>query len=180
MIQFFFQVTFKNEETGEYLFYMVTFKATPAGVIETINLTSQVRRSVTDTISITNPLRNPVTMTTMSNVPDVTLPSNFIIGAENEGKCMFEYLPLKVGETTGKLTLHSSDLGTYQYELHLTATPCPHEKPIHFTANLGGSQHHTCRFISYARGRTDYISKVSIRIPVAQNNHLPPLLCAIG
>ena len=73
---------------------------------------------------------------------------------------MFEYLPLKVGETTGKLLLQCSELGGYQYELRLTATACPHEKPVHFTANLGSNQQHTCRFISYTRGRTEYTCKV--------------------
>lgn len=38
---------------------------------------------------------------------------------------MFEFLPLRVGDATGKLTLTSSELGVYQYELHLVATP-PH------------------------------------------------------
>ena len=156
------QVTFKNEETGEYLFYNVTFKPTPPGIIDTITLTSQVRKSVSHVISIANPLPNPVTMTASSNVPDITLPCNFIIGAQSDGKCMFEYLPLKVGQVTGKVTLQSSDLGVYHYEVHLAANPCPQEKPVHFTTCLGSSQQHTCRFISFSRGRTEYTCRVSI------------------
>lgn len=73
---------------------------------------------------------------------------------------MFEYLPLKVGETTGKLTLQSSDLGVYQYELRLTATSAPPEKPVHFTTHLGSSHQQQCQFVSYAKGRTDYTCKV--------------------
>ncbi len=75
---------------------------------------------------------------------------------------MFEYLPLKVGETTGKLTLSNSDLGTYQYELQLQSTSPPPEKPVHFTTSLGSSQLQAVKFVSYARGRTDYTCKVSI------------------
>lgn len=152
---------FKNEQTGEYLYYNVTFKSTPPGTMETIKLTSAVRKNVSQTITIKNPLPNPVTMAINCTVPDITMPTNFIIGAQSEGSCMFEYLPLKPGETTGKLTLHNSELGTYQYELHLTATPGSKEKPVHFTANLGLSQQHACTFTNYARGRTEFICKVS-------------------
>jgi hydrocephalus-inducing protein len=155
------QVTFKSEESGEYLYYNITFKSTPPGIIGTIDLTSQVRKGVSHVISITNPLTGAVTMTASSNVTDIALPANFIIGAQSEGKCMFEYLPLKVGQVTGKVTLQSSDLGSYQYEVRLTATPCPQEKPIHFTTSLGSSQQHTCRFVSFSRGRTEYTCKVS-------------------
>lgn len=153
-------MTFKNEETGEYLFYNINFKSTPPGIIGSIDLTSQVRKSVPHVISIANPLPNPVTMTAGANVPDITLPSSFIIGAQSDGKCMFEYLPLKVGQVTGKITMQSSDLGVYQYEVHLTATPCPQEKPVHFTTSLGSVQQHTCRFVSFSRGRTEYTCKV--------------------
>lgn len=156
------QVTFKNEETGEFLFYNITFKSTPPGIIRSIDLTSQVRKSVSDVITIPNPLSTPVTMTVTSNVSDIALPSSFIIGAQSDGTCMFEYLPLKIGQTTGKITLQSPDLGVYQYELRLTATPCPQEKPVHFTTSLGSIQQHTCRFVSFSRGRTDYTCKVPV------------------
>ena len=152
---------FKNEQTGEYLFYHVTFKSTAPGIMKTLSLTSQVRKSVSDHIYITNPLHNPVTMSVTCNVPDIALPSSFIIGAHSEGKCTFEYLPLKVGQNMGKITLQSSDLGTYLYELHLTATPCPQEKPVHFTTSLGTAQQHSCRFMNLSRTRTEYSCRVS-------------------
>lgn len=79
-----------------------------------------------------------------------------------QGKCMFEYLPLKVGETTAKLSLQSSDLGIYQYELHLVATPPPPERQYHFTTHLGSNHQQQCCFISYAKGRTEYTCKVSL------------------
>ena len=79
-----------------------------------------------------------------------------------QGKCMFEYLPLKVGESTAKLSLQSSDLGVYQYELHLVATPPPPERVYHFTTHLGSSHQQHCSFVSYAKGRTEYTCKVRI------------------
>lgn len=166
-------MTFKNEQTGEYLFYNVTFKSTPPGIIGSIDLTSQVRKSVSSVIAIANPLHTPVTLSVTCNVPDIALPASFIIGAQSEGKCMFEYLPLKVGQTIGKITLQSSDLGVYLYELHLTATPCPQEKPVHFTASLGTSQQHSCRFVNFSRARTEYICKVTNDCLIVTNYQHP-------
>ncbi len=80
-----------------------------------------------------------------------------------QGKCTFEYLPLKVGETTAKLILQSHELGAYNYELVLKATPPPPERTVHFTTALGGNQVQPCHFSNYARGRAEYICKVYTR-----------------
>lgn len=145
----------------------MTFKSTPPGIIGNIELTSQVRKGVTHIISITNPLPTPVTIATNTNIPDIALPTNFTIGATSEGNCMFEYLPLRVGSTTGKITLQNADLGVYQYELRLSASPCPQERPVHFTTNLGSTQQHACRFTSFSRGRTEYACKVCMHAHMA-------------
>ena len=76
---------------------------------------------------------------------------------------MFEFLPLKVGGATGKLTLNSSELGVYQYELHLAATSPTPERPVHFTAMLGASQPRQCPFTTYTRGRNEYMCKVGMQ-----------------
>ncbi|KAL5467034.1 hypothetical protein EMCRGX_G031201 [Ephydatia muelleri] len=154
------KITFRNEQTGEYLFYIVQIKFVPSGVIGTIELKTQVRKSVSHMLTIDNPLPSPVTVTTAINVPDISLPATFILGAQSMGNCMFEFLPLRVGDSTGKLTLSSSELGVYQYELHLVATPPALERAVHFTTNLGGSHQQQCRFISYAKGRTEYACKI--------------------
>ena len=76
--------------------------------------------------------------------------------------CTFEYLPLKEGQFTGKLTFHSSELGVYQYNLQLTATAPVLERPINFTVALGGNQQAYYSFTSYAKGKTEYSLKVRI------------------
>jgi len=73
---------------------------------------------------------------------------------------MFEYLPLKVGDTTAKLVLTSNELGLYQYELHLVASPSPPERMVHFTTTIGNSIQQMCKFTSFAKARTEYVCKV--------------------
>jgi hydrocephalus-inducing protein len=154
------KVTFLNEQSGEYQFFHVHFKSTPAGIIGTIELATSVRHSVSHTITLDNPFPTPINVNTSVNISDISIPTSFLIGAESQGKCTFEYLPLKVDELTGKMTLQCSELGTYQYELHLKATPPASEKPVHFTASLGSSQTLPCYFTSYAKGRTEYSCKI--------------------
>lgn len=73
---------------------------------------------------------------------------------------MFEYLPLKAGESTCKLVMNSNELGLYQYELHLVANPAPPERTVHFTTTIGNSLQQFCKFTSFAKARTEYICKV--------------------
>ena len=61
----------------------------------------------------------------------------------------------------GKLTFSSSELGVYQYELQLTATPPTPEPPTHFTCHLGKSKQLQCKVPNYAKGpRVEYSCKV--------------------
>lgn len=154
------QVTFKNEETGEYLIFGFHFKATAPGILQTFYLETPVRQSVSQFVRIVNPFNVPATMSTTCHLPEITIPASFILGASSSGGCMFEYLPLKVGETTGKLTFQCSELGTYQYELRLTGKPGPVEPAVHYTTHLGTSCHQVCRFRNYTKGRTEYQCKV--------------------
>ena len=93
-------------------------------------------------------------------ISPIMLSSPFALVPSPQGKCTFEYLPLKVGETTGKLTLQSPELGAYNYELVLTATPPAPERTVHFTTSLGNYQPLPCHFTSYSKGRTEYTCKV--------------------
>ncbi|CAM9148062.1 unnamed protein product [Bubo scandiacus] len=57
-------VTFLNEVTKEYLFYMVTFKATASGPISTVEVTTAVGQRVSATVKVDNPLPVRVTFAT--------------------------------------------------------------------------------------------------------------------
>ncbi|KAG8562376.1 hypothetical protein GDO81_015657 [Engystomops pustulosus] len=154
------KVTFRNEKTQEYMFYYVTFKSTPPGIISTIEMVSPVRQSTAATLHMENPLSVPVTFTTDCRVPEINLPPQITVPAHSEGTLMFEYQPLKSGETTGRLTLQSSELGIYHYDLLLKATAAVSEKPLFFRTTLGSSQILSAKIMNFTRQKTEYSCKV--------------------
>ena len=77
-----FKVIFKNEYTQEYLYYNLTYKSTPPGIISTIDITAPIRMLQTRDVTISNPLSNPVTFSCSSNNPEVTLPHTFTVPAK--------------------------------------------------------------------------------------------------
>ncbi|XP_040471684.1 hydrocephalus-inducing protein homolog [Falco naumanni] len=70
---------------------------------------------------------------------------------------VFEYQPLKTGESTGRLVLQSSDLGSFYYDLHLKATMSRPEKPLYFCTTLGSRQTITTKIMNYAQQKAEYL-----------------------
>ncbi|XP_039769505.1 hydrocephalus-inducing protein homolog isoform X2 [Ornithorhynchus anatinus] len=154
------KVIFRNEETLEYFFYTVSFKAVPSGAVGTIEMVSSVRQSASSSVKVENPLPYAVTFSTDCRISDINLPSQFVVPAQSEGVLVFEFQPLKAGETSGRLTLQNNELGVYHYELALKAIAAQPEKPVYFRVMLGGSQSTYAKFINYTRQRAEYICKL--------------------
>nr|XP_025867468.1 hydrocephalus-inducing protein homolog [Vulpes vulpes] len=167
------KVIFRNEVTNEFLYYMVSFRVIPSGVIRTIEMVSPVRQSTSASIKVENPLPYSVTFSTDCRVPDISLPSQFVVPANSEGIFSFEFQPLRAGETFGRLTLHNSDLGYYLYELNLKATPALPEKPIHFQTTLGSGQSIFAKFTNYTRQKTEYYCRTD-----CQDFHMEKVIAA--
>ncbi|XP_032984537.1 hydrocephalus-inducing protein homolog [Rhinolophus ferrumequinum] len=150
------KVIFRNEATNEFLYYMVSFRVIPSGVIKIIEMVSPIRQSTSASIKVENPLPYSVTFSMDCRAPDISLPSQFVVPANSEGTFSFEFQPLRAGETYGRLVLHNSDLGYYQYELNLKANPALPEKPVHCQAVLGSGQSVFAKIINYTRQKTEY------------------------
>lgn len=82
------QVTFRNEQTGEFQFYYVTFKVGSPGTIGTIELSTPVRQSISHVVTINNPLSAMVNFQTNCNIQDVNLPPQLTIPAHSEVSAM--------------------------------------------------------------------------------------------
>ncbi|KAL5255873.1 hypothetical protein ACHWQZ_G011188 [Mnemiopsis leidyi] len=154
------KITFKNEQSGEFQFYFVTYKVSTAGVIDTIKLTAPVRQSVSHTIPLYNPLSVSVTLNTqLHNSTEISLLPTFTVPASSEGLFSFEYMPLKAGRSDAKIVFNSVDLGQYIYEVELLATPAGPERALIFKTGLGNSQVLQARLINYSKTKVDYTSK---------------------
>ncbi|XP_041964608.1 hydrocephalus-inducing protein homolog isoform X2 [Alosa sapidissima] len=169
------KVTFRNEVTGEYLFYLLSFKATPPGVISTIEMTTPVRQVTSASVKVENPLSISLYFTVECRSPDVSLPSQLSVPAMTQGTLTFEYQPLRAGESTARLVLHSSELGYFHYDLQLKALPPPQEKPLYFHAPLGSGVYMPVKFTNYSRVKAEYTCKTDLPDFVAEKlvNALP-------
>ncbi|XP_029289106.1 hydrocephalus-inducing protein homolog [Cottoperca gobio] len=154
------KVTFRNEESREYLFYLVTFKATSPGVLSTIELVTAVRQTASAIVQVENPLTTVTCLTTECKCSDISAPPQHTVPRQCKGSLTFEYLPLRAGESTARLTLFSNDLGYFHYDLLLRALPAPQEKTVHFSTSLGSSQSVPVKFINYSRFKTAYSCKM--------------------
>lgn len=67
-----------------------------------------------------------------------------------------------MGESTGRLVLQSSNLGSFYYNLQLKAILSRPEKPLYFCVTLGSSQTITTKIMNYARQKTEYLLQVSV------------------
>ncbi|XP_026221932.1 hydrocephalus-inducing protein homolog [Anabas testudineus] len=155
------RVTFHNEVTGEYLFYLATFKATSPGVLSTIELVTTVRRTVSATVQVENPLTMATCLTTECKCADISAPLQHTVPGQSKSSLTFEYQPLRSGESTSRLTLFSNELGYFHYDLLLKALPPPPEKTVQFSASLGGSHCVHVKFTNYSRSKTEYTCKTN-------------------
>ncbi|XP_037622519.1 hydrocephalus-inducing protein homolog isoform X2 [Sebastes umbrosus] len=154
------KVTFRNEVSGEYLFYLVIFRATSPGVLSTIELVAAVRQLASATVQVENPLSTVTCLTTECKCNDILAPPQHTVPGQSKSSLSFEYQPLREGESTARLTLYSNDLGFFHYDLLLRALPAPLEKTVHFSTTLGSSHSVPVKFISYARVKTEYSCKI--------------------
>ncbi|XP_035498051.2 hydrocephalus-inducing protein homolog isoform X1 [Scophthalmus maximus] len=168
------KVTFRNEATDEYLFYIVTFKATPPGVLATIELVTTVRRTTSATVQVENPLTTATCLTTEckstssataqaeneSKCADINAPPQHTVPPQSKDSLSFQYQPLRAGVSTARLTLCSADLGYFHYDLILRALPPPPEKTVSFNTSLGSSHSVLVKFTNYCRFKTDYACKI--------------------
>ncbi|KAG7333195.1 hypothetical protein KOW79_003330 [Hemibagrus wyckioides] len=167
------RLTFKNEATGEYQFYYLNFKATPPGVISTIEMVTVVRQVTSGCVKLENPLPMNLLFTTECRSVDVNVQPQFSVPAQSTETLRFEYQPLRSGETTARLMLYNNELGYFHYELLLRALPAPPEKPLYFRAPLGSGQYLTAKFTSYSRVKTEYTCKTDHQDFIVEKNVIP-------
>jgi len=176
------EVHFINDRTGEYLFYTLSLKAEAAGVLQTIPMQAPLRQLTTHMQPVTNPLDVPVTFTASVNNAEVNVPASVTVEPNTKGEVPIEWRPLLPKETTSQLTLASSELGTFVYDLRLVALPAGETKTLQFKVALGNLQTLRYRFTSFlkrpeayklavGKGDGDFAVEASVSAPAAEGSN---------
>ncbi|KAM6946364.1 hydrocephalus-inducing protein homolog [Aplochiton taeniatus] len=168
------KVTFRNEATGEYLFYFVGFKATPPGLTQSLEMSTPVRQTASASVTLDNPLPAPLVFNVECRCAEVSAPPQLAVPGLSKGTLTFEFQPLRAGESTVRLTLHNGELGSFLYELLLRALPPAPEKPLYFRAALGSSHGVAARFTNFSRAKAEYTCKTDCPEFAVEKNALAP------
>ncbi|CAL8355249.1 unnamed protein product [Lota lota] len=153
------KVTFRSEASGEYLFYVLSFRAPRTASAGTLELSTTVRQTACSSVRLENPLAAPVSLMAECSCPDVSVPLQRTLPGLSQGEVVFEYQPLSEGESTALLTLSCHELGSFRYELLLKALAAPPEPPLLFLTPLGSSHTALARFTNYSRSKAEYSCK---------------------
>ena len=80
------KVLFKNEQTGEYCFYELSFRAVRGGTMATIDLITQVRVPVSHSLKLENPLATLVNFSASCPNNEILIPTSLAITAKGQVK----------------------------------------------------------------------------------------------
>eukprot|EP00727_Mastigamoeba_balamuthi_P008832 m51a1_g4571 putative hydrocephalus-inducing protein homolog (4443) ;mRNA; f:139753-155829 len=149
------RVVFRNDTTGDYVFYVVSITATSPKALQQIVLETPVRQAVSHVLHVDNPLPDQaVTFAVTCNSADVIFPDSVPCPPGSERAVEIVFLPLILRETTARLTFSCDQLGASHFDLVLRATPPSPEKEIAFNSPLGSRQSQAFRFRSFSRSKT--------------------------
>lgn len=160
-----FEVTFKADKTGEYVYYNVDVTVEEPDVVGTIELASQVRESVSQIVSIENPTDVEVTIPaaefTCDNEYIEITPETLTVPARAERGFEVHYRPLVASEDEPvDLVLQNATLGTFKYKLLLKGLQPSSQRSMAFKCALGGDLVQVFKFTHYLKKPTNYAVKV--------------------
>ena len=73
----------------------------------------------------------------------------------------FEVLPLREGCAEAPLDVHSQEMGTYGFEVSVTARRPPLSGTVRLSCPLGQSLTRPVKYTNYSRSRAEYTTQVS-------------------
>ena len=187
-----FITTFKNEQSGEYIFYNVNVKASEPGLQGmSIELICPVRETVTKLITIENPTSKEIQISRedfkFENENIEIEPSVLTLPSQAERSFEISYRPLVAGEEQEELVLNSGDLGLYKYQLYLKGLVSTAQPSLHFNCTLGSELMQQFKFKHYLKKATNYavksedmeghpstcfkVEQATVQAPACENNN---------
>lgn len=164
--QYKFTATFKAPDSGEYIFYnfQVTVEDNPD--VETIELVSPIRESVSEVIMIENPTEQEVEINrsqfTVNNEYIEIVPEAQVLKAYETREFTIRYLPLMISEQFQEceLVLKNPVLGDFKYNLNLKGVAPTSQRSLAFKCALGQDQMQAFKFVHFLKKATTYQAKV--------------------
>jgi len=115
-----------------------------------------LRQLTSHMLPLFNPLDEPVSFTASISNAEVTVPQSLEVPAKGKAELPIEFRPLLPQETTSQLSLQSTELGTFLYDLRLQALPAGETKSMQFKCALGSLQTLRFRFLNFLRKPETY------------------------
>ena len=160
-----FTVTFKSQQSGEYVFFVVNVTVEEPALAGTIELTSTVRESVSSIINIENPTDVDITIPSSEFVCEneyiEITPESLKIPSKSEKGFEVHYRPLIAKDMEeSELTLTNSILGVFKYQLNLKGLAPSTQRSMAFKCALGADLVQVFKFTHFLKKPTTYTVKV--------------------
>jgi hydrocephalus-inducing protein len=156
-------VHFYNEETGEGMFYFVTFNVTRMDMVALPAMETAVRQRLPFFVPVENPSAQEVTFKEMKcSNPGVHIKLPLVVHAKSQSVLEFNFLPL-IDHPQEKvdLIMTSDLLGEFCYTLDLTALEITStERTLRMNTTLGCEISAPFRFKNFATSATTYECKL--------------------
>ena len=78
------QVVFTNEQSGEYQYYELQYRAVRPGVMATVRLSTTVRQRRQHSLTVDNPLSTAAHFATSCTVADLIVPAQISVAAQSQ------------------------------------------------------------------------------------------------
>jgi hydrocephalus-inducing protein len=158
------KLTFLNETSGEFLPFILSVNAGEGDLLETIELASPIRESVSRIVTIENPTDTEVVIarnqfTCASEYIEVG-PETLKIPAKSERGFEISYRPLIISEQEVDLILKNPVLGDFKYKLILKGQPPSSQRSLAFRCALGNDLVQAFKFTHFLKKPTAYAIKV--------------------
>lgn len=156
--------TFKVAATGEYVFYRVNVTVEETSEVETIELVSPIRESVSHGIVMENPTSETVTINqsqfTIGNEYVEVTPEELTLKARESREYKINFRPLMISEQECEFSLKNPILGDFKYKLNLKGIAPTSQRSLAFKCALGQDQMQAFKFTHYLKKATSYTVKV--------------------
>lgn len=130
-------LTFTDEATQSYLWYVLEIHVDPPPPEETIEIQTTARKTATVSIPIANPKSQPVSFSVAFSDDDIFGEMHFTVPAKSHYDYALVVSPIKAMKRRSSVFFYSEDDGEFWYSLQIVATEPPENTLAQLTCPIG-------------------------------------------